>query len=262
MDFKLNDIQTVIDVPRIANVHFFEFPKGHHTAMDSHHFCELIFVANGTIFVNSEQFNGTLKKNDFIIHFTDCKHALSCPKNSVTSVIIIGFECYAEKLKYFAKKPILLNDVEIKQLAGIVKEGRNVFAPPYNVPVYDMKKKKKQTYGAEQTLRALLEVFLIGLIRKHEFFEVNEEFEKNEFEINEILNYVNNNFLEKITIDELAFLFHTNRSTLCKEFKAVTGKTIINYINAKKLDFAKEKLAFSSMSISQISYLLKSTDTK
>ena len=40
--------------------------------------------------------------------------------------------------------PLLLGDSNVKKLAEIVKEGRNVFMPPYNVPVYDMKKKKQR----------------------------------------------------------------------------------------------------------------------
>ena len=93
-----------------------------------------------------------------------------------------------------------------------------MFPPPYNVPVYDMVKKKTQPFGSEQMLRSLLETFFIGLIRKYEFFESNTTSEKNSFTIQEIIDYIDGNFKEKISLDELAFLFHTNRSTLCKKF--------------------------------------------
>jgi YesN/AraC family two-component response regulator len=53
--------------------------------------------------------------------------------------------------------------------------------------------------------------------------------------IREVVQYVDDNFLERITLDELAFLFGTNRATLCKEFKGATGKTVVNYISDKKL---------------------------
>lgn len=253
MDFKLQEMQTVISIPRIANVHFFEFSKNYETVNDKHPFCELIFVSNGTLYVRSDDYNGILKKKHFIIHLNNHTHSLFCPKSNKTTVIIIGFECLSDKLTYFAEKPIVLNESEVKQLAEIVKEGRNVFAPPYNVPTYDMKKKKKRAYGCEQLLRSLLERFLIGLIRKYEFSENSEETEKACLEIGEIVQYVDNNFLEKTTIDELSFLFHTNRSTLCKTFKSVTGKTLIRYINDKKTELIKEKLTTSQKSISAIS---------
>lgn len=253
MEFKLKNIETVLNVSKIANVHFFEFPKGYETKDDKHPFCELIFVNGGSLHVRSEPYEGLLSKNQMIIHGANRIHSLVCPTDSATSLIIIGFECFSDKLQYFAKKPVALNEAETKQLAEIVKEGRNVFAPPYNVPLYDMEKKKKQLFGSEQMLKVLLETFLIGLIRKYEFFEQAEETESIGFEIGEIIEYIDNNYREKITIDELSFLFRTNRSTLCKEFKGATGQSPIGYVNAKKLAAAKDLLTTTKKSVSAIS---------
>ena len=72
MDFKLKSIENVISVPKIANVHFFEFPKDYSTVDDKHPFCELIFVAGGNLSVKSDDFTGILKKNEFIIHTENC----------------------------------------------------------------------------------------------------------------------------------------------------------------------------------------------
>ncbi len=252
MDFKLKNIENVLSVPKIANVHFFEFPKQYETKDDKHPFCELIFVNVGSLCIRSDEYSGKLSKNEMLIHGANCVHSLICPKESETSVIIIGFECHSERLQAFAQKPLLLSESEIRQLAEIVKEGRNVFAPPYNVPVYDMEKKKKQVFGSEQMLQSLLENFLIGLIRKHEVFESESETEDGSFQIGEILKYVDANYLERITIDELAFLFRTNRSTLCQEFKNATGGTLVRYISDKKTQAVKRLLLHSKKSVAQI----------
>ncbi len=252
MQFKLHSIKDVLKITRIANVHFFDFPKDFVTVDDKHPFCELIYVSSGTVAVKSEDFNGMLAKNQFIIHAPNSMHSLSCPKNVQTTVIIIGFECDAEKLCFFAQKPIDLGENEVKQLAEIIKESRNVFAPPYDVPLYAMKKKKKQVFGNEQLLKNLLESFLIGLIRKYEYCEKNEH-ENLGFEISEIIKYVDNNFTEKTTIEQLSFIFRTNRSTLCKEFKKATGKTLTEYSNYKKVEYLKQLLASTEQSIQEIS---------
>ena len=256
MAFHLKKLEKVINVSRIANVHFFEFSKDYETVDDNHPFHELIFVVSGTVKVKSQEYVGILKKNDFIIHPPESIHSLSCPKNTQTSLIIIGFECSAEKLNYFASSPVQLDELEVKQLAEIVKEGRNVFAPPYDVPLYDMKKKKHQTFGSEQLLSTLIEGFLISLIRKYEFFGEESKRQNVGFEINEIIRYLDNNFLHKITIEELAFIFRTNRSTLCKEFKNATGQTIVQYLSNKKLEYAKDKLINTEISIQELSDLL------
>ena len=56
------------------------------------------------------------------------------------------------------------------------------------------------------------------------------------------ISYIHESYHKKITIDELAFLFKTNRVTLCKEFKKATGKTVVELINEKKFDKAKQKI--------------------
>ena len=81
--------------------------------------------------------------------------------------------------------------------------------PPYNVPVYDMKKKRHQLFASEQMLKILLEYFLIRLIREYNFNINAEEGAEAPLLINEIIAYVTDNYLERITIDELAFIFKT-----------------------------------------------------
>ena len=138
--------------------------------------------------------------------------------------------------------PIHLADSNVKKLAEIVKEGRNVFMPPYNVPVYDMKKKKHQLFASEQMLKILLEYFLIRLIREYNFNVNAEDATEAPRLINEIIAYVNDNYLEKITIDELAFIFKTNRASLCRDFKRTTGKTLVEFVNMKRFEAAKYKI--------------------
>lgn len=252
MDFKLKKLNTSLQVSEIANVHFFEFPKGYKTVGDKHPFHELIFVGTGAISVQSEEYGGMLNKNELLLHSANSVHSFSCPKKAETTLIIIGFTCNQTKLFDFAKKPVKLDEPQVKQLAEIVKEARNVFAPPYNVPIYDMVKKKEQLFGSEQMLRSLIETFLIGLIRKYDFFENNELKEETSFTINEILDYIDDTYTEKISLDELAFLFRTNRSTLCKKFKAETGKTLGDYVKNKKLEEAKRLLVQGVKTVTQI----------
>lgn len=242
MEYKLNTLSTAISVTRIANVHFFEFPRGYEDTRNRHPFYELVFVAGGVIGVDSEDFRGELQKNECIIHRTGVSHRLFCKEESETTVVIIGFEAEESLLDSFSYTPTRLEIGEIKELSAVVREGRSVFSPPYDVPVYDMKKKKRQPYGSEQMLRLHLETFLIQLLRRSALRESGEERSDYGFKISEILEYIDRNFLEKITLEELSFLFHTNRSTLCKAFKAEMGMTVTAYINEKKTERAKKLL--------------------
>lgn len=255
MNYVLKKLENSISVTGIYNVHFFEFPQNFYTKDESHPFYELVFVSSGKLSIISDDYTGTLHKNSMIIHRSGERHYLKCDSSNTPTVIIIGFSCVGAEIDRFSLSPITLDDGDVKKLAEIVKEGRNVFCPPYDVPKYDMKKKKNPPFGAEQMLKNLLEYFLITLSRK--FVKIGETEETNDVAIfgvtaNEIIRYIDDNYKERITLDELAFLFRTNRSTLCKVFKGSTGKTIAEYIADKKLESAKRKILQTDKTLTQI----------
>ena len=252
MEYVTKKLMDTINVTGVVNLHFFEFQKDFSTLNDKHPFYELVFVNTGELQISSEDYCGILSKNEMIIHRRDTLHSLSCKADTAPEVIIIGFECDSRKIDDFSRAPLYLEDSSIKKLAEIIKEGRNVFTPPYNVPVYDMKKKRHQLFGSEQMLRILLEYFLIQLVRENSFSENTENAVDAPMLISEIIAYVNDNYLEKITIDELAFLFKTNRATLCRDFKKNTGKTLIEFINHKKFERAKYKIRNSTDTFTKI----------
>jgi len=253
MEYVTKKLNNSINITGIVNVHFFEFTSDYYTKTDKHPFYELVYVSSGKLSVISDDFTGELEKNKFIIHRENEFHSLSCDNNSTPTVIIIGFTCVGSGIDRFSHSPFTLTDSDEKKLAEIIKEARNVFAPPYNVPVYDMKKKKNALFGSEQMLKILLEYFLISIMRKTSDSSKTEElssFEK--LNILEITDYINDNYLEKITLDELSFIFRTNRSTLCKEFRNFTGKTITEFINEKKLNKAINKITYTSKTFTEI----------
>ena len=109
MEFKLKRFKKVMEVTRIANIHYFEFTKEYHTFNDGHPFCELVYVDDGTISVNAENYSGNLKKNQLIIHRSGEVHSLKCSENDAPNVIIIGFECKDYELDVFSSTPAELS---------------------------------------------------------------------------------------------------------------------------------------------------------
>lgn len=255
MKFAIKELGDTIKVTGLVNVHFFEFEKDFHTERDRHPFYELVYVSRGTLDIASEDYTGRLKKGEFIVHRPDEYHSFFCSKGDTPIVIIIGFTCEGQSIDFLSRAPIALRDAEVKKLAEIVKEGRSLFRPPYDVPMYDMKKKDNVPLGTEQLLKNLLEYFLITVLRRFSLAE-SDPSEKtaraDNLSIGEIVGYIDSNFCQKILIDELAFIFCTNRSTLCSEFKRQTGQTIARYINEKKVAFAKERLLSTDKSVSDI----------
>lgn len=257
IEFKLKSLKIDISVTRIANVHYFEFIRNYHTAKDSHPFRELIFVDSGSIKVDSEGYDGILTSKQLLIHKNDEMHALSCVDNTAPNVVIIGFECSSLKLDFFSTHVTTLSNELTKLLTEVVKEGRFVFFPPYDVPnIKDMKKRTNFVLGADQMLKIKLECFLIELLRSVQASSNLGNSIHSEQNYEEIAAYINNNFNQKITLNDLCLMFGTNKTTLCRKFRDMYGVTIINYINQLRIRQAKVLLREGNISISQIATLV------
>ena len=68
----------------------------------------------------------------------------------------------------------------------------------------------------------------------------------------QIIEYINNNLGEHLTLEGLCEHFHTNRTTLARLIKEATGKSPIRYILEQRLTKSCNDLATTDMSISEI----------
>ncbi len=217
----------------------------------------MLYVDSGFITVDADTYHGALKENQMIIHRSNETHSLSCPENEASNVIIIGFECDNPELDSFSEFPTELNEVQKKLLTEIVKEGRNVFEPPYDIPSQkDMKKKKEYPFGADQLIKIKLENLFIELVRSKTNVSSSEINDISGDKIHEISRYLNENFKEKIKLSELCFLFGTNSTTLCNKFKDSFGDTVISYVNKLKIKESKKLMRSGRYNLTEISSMV------
>lgn len=254
MQFNLKKFNTDIEITRIANIHYFEFTPDYHTFGDRHPFCELVYVDSGAITVESEGFCGQLSKNEMIIHRAGELHSLRCEDKTAPNVIVIGFECASERLYPFSEAPHTLTAEGGRLLSDVIREGRSVFLPPYDLPnLKDMKKRDDYPFGADQLIKLKLECLLIDMIRNRELQSKDDRLICSDSKIHEIREYLSNNFRENITLEELSFLFGTNKTTLCQSFKSEFGTTVIAFVNSLKIKEARRLIRSGSQSITKIS---------
>ena len=254
MDFKLYEFDMPIQVSRIANIHYFEFTEEYHTNDDSHNFCELIYIDKGEIYVNSQNFSGTLQSGDIIIHLPNEKHSLTC-NNGAPNLIIIGFECGSPLLDPFSFNKYSLSPEEKKNLAELLREAMSVYAPPYDMPnTLNMKKREEYPLGADQMIKLRLEMFLISLIRATmSDTRKKDETAISENSVEEIKRYIDEHFTENIQLDSICFIFGTNKTTLCRNFKEIYNTTVLNYIKNLKIKEARRLLREKKLSVTEIS---------
>ena len=257
MNYKLNRFNIQLSVTHLASVSYFEFTKNYHTQKNSHPFRELLYVDSGSVTIESEGYNGVLEENHLLIHKPNEPHTLSCNLENAPDVIIIGFNCDCDKLDAFSQKPYKLIGSQVTLLTTIIKESRNVYPPPYDLPdVFRINKKNEYPFGADQMIRNALEMLLIDIIRELNRLEEKKVTKKESYNISQVHQYITNNFAENHHLDNLSFLFNTNKTYLCSEFKAVYGDSIINFLHKLRIKEAKRLMRTGNYNISQISEMI------
>ena len=71
-------------------------------------------------------------------------------------------------------------------------------------------------------------------------------------ELVEIKNYLDEQFTEKIMLEELAEKFFINKFYLSKIFKETYGTTVNNYLISKRITRAKQLLRFTDMTVDEV----------
>ncbi|HEY9560922.1 MAG TPA: helix-turn-helix domain-containing protein [Anseongella sp.] len=74
--------------------------------------------------------------------------------------------------------------------------------------------------------------------------------------------YIEDNFRERITVDQLAAMFALSRRSLERRFKRATSNTVIEYIQRVKVEAAKKSFESSRKNISEIMYEIGYSDNK
>ncbi len=262
MEFILKGFKEELRVSNLANVHYFEFTENLHTIDDSHGFSELVYVEKGKIRISSDNYTGELSEGQFILHGEHERHSLSSDE-AAPNIIIIGFECKSERLDILTHEPLDLTEELEKMLAEIIKSGLTVYLPPYNIPnVRDMKKRDSYDFGADQLIRNYLEIFLIKCIRMKQDGASRQPKQRATAsgilptEISEVKRYLDKSFCQKIKIDDLCFLFNTNKTTLSKAFREIVGTTIIDYVNSLRVEYTKELIRKGDHTLTDIAEMM------
>ncbi|MBD0280369.1 MAG: helix-turn-helix domain-containing protein [Bacteroidota bacterium] len=78
----------------------------------------------------------------------------------------------------------------------------------------------------------------------------------------EAQEYIEQNFQEKITVDELSDNLGVGRRTFERRFKKATSNTVVEYIQRVKIEAAKKQLESGRKTVNEVMYDVGYTDTK
>lgn len=83
-----------------------------------------------------------------------------------------------------------------------------------------------------------------------------------DIDIISLQNYIEANYQEKITVDELAEKVNVSRRTFERRFKNATGNSAIEYLQRVRMEAAKKQLEASRKNVGEVMYDVGYNDTK
>lgn len=251
-------LKNLLVINKIVTIHYFESAKPFATKGETHDFWELVYADKFSVACTAGDKQILLSEGEILFHKPNEYHALSTEIHNSPNVFVATFECRSEGMRFFENKRLKLDKTLLKFIYMLIEESRKTFDLPYSDP--DLKKmplRQRPTLGGQQLIKNLLEILLINIMRgetekadKNETFLFKEEFEGRVAK--RIIELLEENVHENLSIDELCTKLNYNKSYLFRQFKATTGRSIMTYYVNLKIEGAKKLLRESDMTVVQI----------
>jgi AraC-like DNA-binding protein len=225
-----------------------------HFSSHWHDTIELLYFTKGEAEIKCNSIELLAKEGDLIVINSNELHQAFCASDSVDYYCIIfdtsllqGLHvgaCEAKYINPISQNRILFqNKVERdKEVARYIKE----FVVEY----------KEKKIGYEMAVKATIYQLIVLLLRNHvQLTLTSKEYDermRNLKRFNGILEYIENHYADKITIDKLCTMVHLSRFYFCREFKNITGKPLGQYLNEIKIGKAKSMLKDSDVNITEV----------
>jgi transcriptional regulator GlxA family with amidase domain len=106
--------------------------------------------------------------------------------------------------------------------------------------------------------------FMIDIDRDSQspFIMFRGQKEHEDMQIKKAQEFIESNYQDKITVEQLASMLALSRRNLERRFKKATANTVVEYIQRVKIEAAKMSLESSMENVSEIMYKVGYTDTK
>ena len=231
MGYEAIRLQRPLAVDDIVSVHYFEYSSNYYFEGERHDFWEFLYVDKGELDVRAGDVVQHLKKGQIIFHKPGEFHALSANGVVAPNLVVVGFVCHGEAMRFFENRVLSVGDSGRALLARIVEEGEAAFSTPLNDPqTMQLARREDAPFGAEQLIGSSIEQLLIGFIRRGadeaaaaaKPTSLIRERTQQEF-IDRVSQYLEDNIAKRLTLSDICRDNLVGRSYLQKIFREKTG---------------------------------------
>ncbi len=255
-NYKKYRLTDTIKVEKLVTIYYNEFSNNAVFTGESHDFWELVYADKGTAIVTAENKQFVLAQGSIVFHKPNEFHAIRSVNNDPPNVVVITFTVSKNTdMSFFFNKTTVLPESLRFHIADILENAKMTFVIPMSKGV--LVPAKTPVLGGEQMIKTHLEQMLIELMRQdgENSFSTYKAIENNTT-VGKCIAFLSENLYGNVTIDDVCAKTNYSRTYICTLFRAVTGKTIIQYYNELKIDEAKKLIRKNKYTFSQISELL------
>lgn len=248
--------QRTLDVTALYTIHYFEYYRGYRFQGESHDFWEFIYADRGALHVRAGEDEFTLRQGQLAFHPPGQFHTVATAGNAATNAIVVSFECRNEKLNALAGQVHTAAQTDRQLLSDIVEEARSAFSNDLGDPGYSVLVRRDEGGGfaAEQYIMLMLETLLIRLIRRmgtarpriHDTHGAGAEY----FAF--AAQHIDRNIDTSLSVEQISAATGVSPSHLERLCRHATGKSVIQYCRARRIERARELLREGSMTITSV----------
>lgn len=224
-----------------------EFETAIHSEMHYHDEIELLAVTEGELFCVVSGKHYHCQKGDVLFFSARIPHA-TYVKNSSCAYTLVQF-----RPEHF------LGDSNNtgKYFNRFVRNADLPFAILKNQALYDMiarasEEEKKQEEAFDLYIKGATYSIIALLCREGALSASNSAYSSDIKKILPALSYIDENFAQDITLDDVARLQNLNPSYFCRVFKRASGSSFVDYLNFVRICKSEKMLATSEKSILEI----------
>ncbi|MDO4701070.1 MAG: AraC family transcriptional regulator [Erysipelotrichaceae bacterium] len=216
-----------------------------HSIMHSHPFTELFYVLSGKgkFYIEDDTFD--VKEDDLVIVNANVRHTESSKDDEPLEYIVIGIEGIS----------LLTQEIDQPEYCSIHNYRDYKHEVLFYLKTLLLEVAAKSEYY-DLIAQNLLEVLLANIIRRtNTKLTIGDVCEANE-SCTYIKNYIESNYNENLTLDDLCKISYMNKYYLVHSFKKQFHITPIAYLNEVRLKEASKLLKNTNLSVSQIANII------
>lgn len=259
LNYIKHKIANLINISKIATIHYDEHPKNFCFDGERHDFWEMVYIDAGNVKITAGDKMHSLVQGDIIFHKPNEFHAIETANDAPANVFIISFVCSSEAMNFFKGKTMSV-PAKLRKYITMMIEDYTLSFHPMTFKNLKLELKEDAPIGSLQMIKTFLEQFLILLIRSEnnnadsKVFPSKESMENHL--ISQAIQIITENIYGKVSVAQICSELNYSRTYLSKIFKAETGYTILDYIILSKIREAKKLIREERYNFTQISDLL------